>query len=85
MLTQRTPAATSLAKPTAASIAVQAYGEDAHLRLHTALDERAATALQDFTDFLHRWGFIPERFAVRDWIDPRPLDALRSAVAKRAS
>ncbi|WP_332774338.1 ABC transporter substrate-binding protein [Pseudomonas sp. ESBL1] len=64
---------------------VQAYGEDAHLRLHTALDERAATALQDFTDFLHRWGFIPERFAVRDWIDPRPLDALRSAVAKRAS
>ncbi|MGE8150487.1 ABC transporter substrate-binding protein [Pseudomonas vancouverensis] len=53
-----------------------AYGNDAHLRLRTELDEQAIAALQDFTHFLHRWRFIPNTFDVRDWIDPRPLDAL---------
>ncbi|CAI8708990.1 ABC transporter substrate-binding protein [Pseudomonas sp. IT-P4] len=53
-----------------------AYGNDAHLRLRTELDEQAIDALQDFTHFLHRWRFIPNSFDVRDWIDPRPLDAL---------
>jgi 2'-hydroxybiphenyl-2-sulfinate desulfinase len=53
-----------------------AYGDDAHLRLRTGLDEQAIAALQDFTHFLHRWRFIPKSFDVRDWIDPRPLQAL---------
>jgi len=61
-----------------------AYGEDAHLRLATALDESAITALQDFTAFLHRWNFIPQPFDVRDWIDTRPLATLRSANAALA-
>jgi 2'-hydroxybiphenyl-2-sulfinate desulfinase len=56
-----------------------AYGEDAHLRLKTELAESAIAALQDFTAFLHRWNFIPQQFDVRDWIDTRPLDTLRSA------
>ncbi|WP_095108221.1 ABC transporter substrate-binding protein [Pseudomonas sp. Irchel 3E20] len=56
-----------------------AYGEDAHLRLRTALDEQAISALQDFTHFLHRWRFIPRSFDVREWIDPRPLDSLLNA------
>lgn len=51
-----------------------AYGEDAHRRLHTALDERSIVALQHLTDFLQRWDFIPHSFAVRDWIDDRPLN-----------
>ncbi|TRX76591.1 ABC transporter substrate-binding protein [Pseudomonas mangiferae] len=63
----------------------QAYGEDAHLRLRTELDERAIAALQDFTDFLHRWGFLPRTFAVADWLDPRPLETLRQEAARRAS
>lgn len=54
-----------------------AYGEDAHLRLRTDLNERSVLALQDFTDFLARWQFLPNRFDVRDWIDSRPLEALR--------
>ncbi|WP_435636020.1 ABC transporter substrate-binding protein [Pseudomonas solani] len=58
-----------------------AYGEDAHRRLRTELDEQAIAALQDFTAFLHRWGFIPQLFDVRDWIDTRPLDSLRAATA----
>ncbi|WP_437881967.1 ABC transporter substrate-binding protein [Pseudomonas sp. LRF_L74] len=62
----------------------EAYGEDAHQRLRTNLDERSIHALQDFTDFLRRWNFIPHRFDVRAWIDPRPLETLRSAVAQRA-
>lgn len=53
-----------------------AYGNDAHLRLRTELDEQAIDALQDFTHFLHRWRFISTSFDVRDWIDPRPLHAL---------
>ena len=55
-----------------------AYGEDAHLRLHTALDEQAIAALQDFVQFLHRWRFIPNSFDVRAWIDARPLNHLTS-------
>ena len=58
-----------------------AYGDDAHLRLRTALDEQAIVALQDFTHFLHRWRFIPKVFDVREWIDPRPLAALDRALA----
>jgi len=38
------------------------------------LDETSITALQHLTDFLQRWDFIPQRFDVRDWIDPRPLE-----------
>ncbi|MGH8395095.1 MAG: ABC transporter substrate-binding protein, partial [Pseudomonas sp.] len=53
-----------------------AYGNDAHLRLRTELDEQAIAALQDFTHFLHRWRFIPKSFDVREWIDARPLEAL---------
>ena len=53
-----------------------AYGNDAHLRLRTELDEQAITALQDFTHFLHRWRFIQKSFAVRDWFDARALEAL---------
>ncbi|QJI38089.1 ABC transporter substrate-binding protein [Pseudomonas sp. ADAK13] len=53
-----------------------AYGNDAHLRLRTGLDEQAIAALQDFTHFLHRWRFIPKSFDVREWIDARPLEAL---------
>lgn len=54
-----------------------AYGDNAHLRLRTELDEQAIDALQDFTHFLHRWRFIPNGFDARDWIDRRPLDALQ--------
>ncbi len=52
-----------------------AYGTDAHLRLRTNLDELSITALQDFTDFLHRWRFIPNAVDVRTWIDPRAFHA----------
>jgi ABC-type nitrate/sulfonate/bicarbonate transport system substrate-binding protein len=55
-----------------------AYGEDAQTKLKTDLAEQSIVAIQDFTDFLHRWNFIPESFDVRAWIDPRPLEAARS-------
>ncbi|MCW6536447.1 ABC transporter substrate-binding protein [Sphingomonas lycopersici] len=56
-----------------------AYGEDAQTRLKTDLATQSVEAIQDFTNFLHRWGFIPQSFDVGDWIDRRPLDALLSA------
>ncbi len=52
-----------------------AYGEDAETRLKTNLSEQSLTAIQDFTNFLHRWNFIPETFDVNDWVDARPLAA----------
>ncbi|MCY1273452.1 2'-hydroxybiphenyl-2-sulfinate desulfinase [compost metagenome] len=57
-----------------------AYGEDAHQRLFTKLEEKSLVALQDLTDFLERHGFIPRSFDVRDWIDPRPLEAVLGKV-----
>ncbi len=61
-----------------------AYGEDAHRRLRTNFDERSIHCLQDFTDFLHRWDFIPRRFDVRDWIDTRVLEHVIGATSRRA-
>lgn len=56
-----------------------AYGENAEKKLKTDLAEQSIVAIQDFTNFLHRWNFIPQRFDVGEWIDHRPLEALRSA------
>jgi ABC-type nitrate/sulfonate/bicarbonate transport system substrate-binding protein len=56
-----------------------AYGADAHLRLRTNLAEGSIVALQDFTDFLHRWEFIPNAVDVRSWIDPRAFQAVLEA------
>ncbi|HEX5362257.1 MAG TPA: ABC transporter substrate-binding protein [Fluviicoccus sp.] len=60
----------------------QAYGNDAHLRLKTDLAEQSVVALQDFTNFLHRWGFIPNAVNVREWIDARPLQEALAAKAR---
>ncbi|TBU93999.1 ABC transporter substrate-binding protein [Phytopseudomonas dryadis] len=57
-----------------------AYGEDAHRRLYTRFDEQSISALQDLTDFLERHAFIPRRFDVRDWFDPRPLESVLGKV-----
>ncbi len=55
-----------------------AYGTDAQTKLKTDLAEQSIVAIQDFTDFLHRWNFIPQSFDVRQWVDPRPLEAAQS-------
>jgi len=55
-----------------------AYGEDAQKRLKTDLAEQSIVAIQDFTDFLARWNFIPQTFDVREWIDARPFEAAGS-------
>lgn len=56
---------------------IEAYGKDAHLRLRTDLAEPSVLALQDFSDFLFRWKFLPAPVDVRGWIDARPFDAAR--------
>jgi ABC-type nitrate/sulfonate/bicarbonate transport system substrate-binding protein len=62
-----------------------AYGADAHLKLRTNLDELSVTALQDFTNFLHRWQFIPNPVDVRAWIDPRAFTAALQARGSAAA
>lgn len=58
-----------------------AYGEDAQTRLRTDLSEASVAGIQDFADFLHRRGFIPQRVDIGEWIDARPLEAARALVA----
>ena len=55
-----------------------AYGSDAQTKLKTDLADQSLDALQDFTNFLHRWNFIPPSFDVRAWADFRPLEAATS-------
>jgi ABC-type nitrate/sulfonate/bicarbonate transport system substrate-binding protein len=57
-----------------------AYGENPKNRLRTNLAEESIDALQDFTNFLHRWNFLPKTFDVRDWIDVRPFEAAKGKV-----
>jgi ABC-type nitrate/sulfonate/bicarbonate transport system substrate-binding protein len=52
-----------------------AYGNDAQTKLKTDLAEQSIAAIQNFTDFLARWKFIPNSFDVNEWIDYRPLEA----------
>jgi ABC-type nitrate/sulfonate/bicarbonate transport system substrate-binding protein len=59
-----------------------AYGHDLHQHLKTDLEESSIEALVDFTDFLGERGFLPGRFDVRSWIDPRPLAAAKKALAQ---
>lgn len=61
-----------------------AYGENAHLRLDTDLSEQNIAGLQDFSDFLYRWGFLPNPVDVRSWIDERPLQAALSGLKAAA-
>lgn len=63
----------------------QAYGEDAHLRLKTELSETSIAGLQDFTNFLHRWKFIPNAVNVREWIDAHPLEVVLAKLKKSAA
>jgi ABC-type nitrate/sulfonate/bicarbonate transport system substrate-binding protein len=55
----------------------EAYGTDAHLRLRTDLAEASVLALQDFSDFLLRWDFLPAAVDVRGWVDARAFEAAR--------
>lgn len=56
-----------------------AYGHDTQTRLRTDLSEQNVAGIQNFTDFLARWRFIPDTSDVRSWIDVRPLEAARAA------
>lgn len=46
-----------------------AFGPDLHLKFDTLIDAPRLEAVQSFTDYLHGQGFIPQRFAVQDWVD----------------
>jgi ABC-type nitrate/sulfonate/bicarbonate transport system substrate-binding protein len=61
-----------------------AYGADAHLRLRTDLSETNIAGLQDFSDFLFRWKFLPNPVDVRSWIDPRPFEAAQALLQQAA-
>jgi ABC-type nitrate/sulfonate/bicarbonate transport system substrate-binding protein len=61
-----------------------AYGENANLRLNTTLSAQNIAGLQDFSDFLLRWNFLPAPVDVRSWIDARPYEAALAALPQVA-
>ncbi|MFZ6646925.1 ABC transporter substrate-binding protein [Undibacterium sp. TJN25] len=61
-----------------------AYGEDAHLRVHTDLSGTSLDGLQGFSDFLFRWKFLPAPVDVRAWVDPRPFETAQSLLKRAA-
>ena len=61
-----------------------AYGADAHMRLNTSLSEANIAGLQDFSDFLLRWKFLPAAVDVRAWVDARPFEAALARQPKAA-
>ena len=61
-----------------------AYSVEVHRHLHTGLAEYAVTALDDFKNFLFQWGFLPNNFSIRSWIDSAPLaEVLQQAQDQR--
>ncbi|MGC4095318.1 MAG: ABC transporter substrate-binding protein [Polyangiaceae bacterium] len=75
-----------VAKETRSSEAAvrRAYGDDVNQHLSTDLSESSIAALGDFTSFLHQWGFIPNDFDVRAWVDPRPLRLALADLARES-
>jgi ABC-type nitrate/sulfonate/bicarbonate transport system substrate-binding protein len=56
-----------------------AYGNDVHRNLQLGLSPAWIVGLNTFKDFLATQGFLSADFAMRDWIDPAPLqDVLAS-------
>lgn len=68
-------AITYIAKETGSTEAAvrRGYGNDVGSHLRTDLDESSIEALDDFKNFLLKWGFLAGDFDVRSWIDPEPL------------
>ncbi|HSH96785.1 MAG: ABC transporter substrate-binding protein [Methylophilaceae bacterium] len=60
------------------------YGPQLHQSLSVNLDEQSIKGLETAKDFLLKHGFIHYNFSVNDWIDTRPLKAVRSNVRKIA-
>ena len=59
------------------------YGDDVGSHLGTDLEESSVEALDDFKNFLLKWGFLAGDFDVREWIDPAPLAQARKELAER--
>jgi ABC-type nitrate/sulfonate/bicarbonate transport system substrate-binding protein len=54
----------------------RAFGDRLHFGLGADLAPSSIKGLGTFIDYLAESGAIPTRFAVEDWIDPAPLDAV---------
>lgn len=63
---------------------VKAYGEDAHLRLNTDFNPTSVEALQDLSDFLYRWQFIPQQINVQEWISSTALEQAQQRLSPLA-
>lgn len=60
---------------------VPAYGADFHEQLQIGLHDPWLRSLEMQKDFLVNNGFVERDFSIRDWIDPRPLEAAQAMLA----
>lgn len=60
-----------------------AYGVEVHRYLRTDLAGYALSALDDFKNFLFKWGFLPNNFNLNGWVDFEPLETVLRGHRKR--
>ncbi len=60
-----------------------AYGVEVHRYLRTDLADYALSALDDFKNFLFKWGFLPHNFNLNGWVDFEPLEQVHRLPRKR--
>jgi ABC-type nitrate/sulfonate/bicarbonate transport system substrate-binding protein len=60
----------------------RSFGPNVHLHLDAGLDPAFIQPFDQFVTYLAKRGFIARDFDVADWIDPGPLDRVRSSIAK---
>lgn len=58
-------------------------GPQVHQHLGISLDAELLEAIGFFKDFLLEWGFLPADFALTDWVDSRPLAALKARASRQ--
>lgn len=58
------------------------YGDEISGHLDLSLPPETAAVLESEQDVLYRHGFIPEKFDVEAWIDPRPLELAQELLAQ---
>jgi ABC-type nitrate/sulfonate/bicarbonate transport system substrate-binding protein len=61
------------------------FGENFGTGFDIGLDPENLAALGAFKDYLFGHKFIPNDFAIEDWVDPAPLDAARALAGKEAA
>jgi sulfonate transport system substrate-binding protein len=62
---------------------IACHGEKFHHSFVPDLSPEYVAGLEVQKNFLHRWGYFPDNFNIRTWIEPWPLAHAKKIVAKK--